>query len=670
MTTVVEETIHGVQIRDPYRWLEDGGLQEAASWIRAQQLICDSYFDDCAEMRPLERIVQNYLDVVIIDQPARVGERYIYRKHFQNQEQACLCVRDISSGQENVLLDPSADGSYASSKIYAIASDGSSLAYEFGQGGEDRKEIRFIDLKNGRLLADRIPRGYSRGLAFALDGYFYCHETPEQTSHHEVRFHRFGSTKDDQTLLRLPRVPGSRLILKADERRLGAFWVRPQGPDLIADLFTVNYSDLPVWSHVFRNRRMPCLPTLHHGDLYALVETESRGSRVIQISETGEELRTVVPASEMPVRQLVFTKDRLFVGSSKQGAACIDCWSLEGVRLPSMSVPPSGSVHLLPGFGQDVRSIFFSFESFDKPPTIYEHVIGSGTSRLWCRREVPGAVKRCEIREVQVASNDGTTFPMTIVAPTDRVANWPQPMIMTSYGGFGAPMTPRFSVLVTILIELGAAFALPHIRGGGEFGKAWHDAGRARKRQAAFDDFIAAAEWLCRNNLTNPEQLGIFGGSNAGLLVGVAMTQRPDLFGAVLCIAPLLDMLRYECFDRAVDWRREYGTAADSCDFHALHAYSPYHHIADDTNYPPTMFVSGDKDDRCNPAHVRKMAAALLNRPAQVAPVIVDYSEERGHSPVLPLSMRVSALARRIAFLCRELNINVPEGPLHDSSCD
>jgi prolyl oligopeptidase len=233
---------------------------------------------------------------------------------------------------------------------------------------------------------------------------------------------------------------------------------------------------------------------------------------------------------------------------------------------------------------------------------------------------------------------------------------------MTSYGGFGVSVTSKFSPLAAIMMELGATFALPHIRGGGDFGKAWHDAGRTRKRQAAFDDFIGAAEWLCQQGVTTPKLLGIFGSSNSGLLVGAVMTQRPELFGAVVCVSPLLDMVRYEAFDRAAQWRSEYGTTDDPEDFKALFAYSPYHRVADDVNYPATLFVSGDKDERCNPAHVRKMAALLQERPAQRSPVIVDYSQERGHSPVLPLSIRVRALARRIAFLCREQQIAITDG--------
>jgi prolyl oligopeptidase len=273
------------------------------------------------------------------------------------------------------------------------------------------------------------------------------------------------------------------------------------------------------------------------------------------------------------------------------------------------------------------------------------------------------------VREVSVTSKDGTPVPLTLVSFARNDTATPRPVIMTSYGGFGVSATPQFSVLVAIMMELGVVFAIPHIRGGGEGGKGWHDAGRARNRQLSFDDFIAAAEWLCQQGLTTPDQIGIFGGSNSGLLVAAAMTQRPDLFSAVLCIAPLLDMVRYELFDHAVKWRYEYGTVEDPKDFRALYAYSPYHHIAEDVNYPAILFVTGDKDDRCNPAHVRKMAARLQDRSAQQLPVVVDYSEERGHSPVLPLSVRVPALVRRVAFLCRELHIPVSNGEFDETPC-
>jgi prolyl oligopeptidase len=223
-------------------------------------------------------------------------------------------------------------------------------------------------------------------------------------------------------------------------------------------------------------------------------------------------------------------------------------------------------------------------------------------------------------------------------------------------------MTPQFSVFVAVMLALGAVFAIPSIRGGSEFGKEWYEAARSKNRQVAFDDFIAGAQWLCDQQITTHEQLAIFGGSNSGLLVGVAMTQRPDLFRAVLCIAPLLDMVRYERFDEARKWRFEYGTVEERDEFASLYAYSPYHHVQEALNYPATLFVAGDKDTRCNPAHVRKMAALLQGRSAQSSAILVDYTSERGHSATLPLNVRIDALTRRVAFVCSELGILVRYG--------
>jgi prolyl oligopeptidase len=220
-------------------------------------------------------------------------------------------------------------------------------------------------------------------------------------------------------------------------------------------------------------------------------------------------------------------------------------------------------------------------------------------------------------------------------------------------------MTPQFSVLVALLVEQGCVFALPNIRGGSEFGPEWHDAAKRRNRQTAFDDFLAGAEWLIRTDRTNSETLAIFGGSNSGLLVGAALTQRPELFRAVICMVPLLDMLRYHLFDNARVWKEEFGTADDCEDFAALAKYSPYHRIVDGVPYPAVMFVSGDADRNCNPMHARKMTARLQEANASGHPIFLDYSPFRGHSPVLPLSERIHALTDRIAFLCDQLGISV-----------
>jgi prolyl oligopeptidase len=230
---------------------------------------------------------------------------------------------------------------------------------------------------------------------------------------------------------------------------------------------------------------------------------------------------------------------------------------------------------------------------------------------------------------------------------------------MTSYGGYGVSMTPQFSIFVAFLIERGCIFALPNIRGGSEFGNQWYEAARRRNRKVAFADFLSAAEWLIKTGRTEQRKLAIFGGSNSGLLVGAAMTQRPDLFRAVVCMVPILDMLRYHLFDNAHVWKEEFGTANDPEDFTALFRYSPYHNVRDDTAYPATMIVSGDSDQNCNPLHARKMTARLQAATVSDLPIILDYSHHRGHSPVLPLTERVEGLTDRMAFLCDQLRLIV-----------
>lgn len=665
LTEPKEEDIHGVTVRDPYRWLEDRALPETDAWIREQQLRCDAYFSACTELAWLERRVEAYLDVEVVDQPARVADRYFYRKRRKGEEQAGLYAREATSNIERLLVDPSREGRYTSVGIYRISPDGSYLAFDHRRGGEDRKEIRFVDLNRGRILPDMIPLGYGRGLVFAGKGYFYSQETEECFDEHMVRHHVFGSSgsmEADAVVFRVPRAPGSRIVLTGDAQRVGVLWLRPDGKDVIADFAIANLRETPTWKIVFREKRAPYNPSLCHDRIFVLAEAGSKGSRLTELSTDGQELRVLIPEKAVPIRHLLIAGDRIFAGYQERALTTIDAWRIDGQRANSVILPTCGTVEVLPALAQGTDSFFYSHQSFDQPLAFYEYFVHSGASILWHQREPKNPLSACHVREEEVISSDGTRIPLTLVSRNHSPAGFPGPVIMTSYGGFGVSMTPQFSVLVAIMMELGATVALPHIRGGSDFGKEWHDAGRARNRQVAYSDFIAAAEWLFQQGVTTRGKLAIFGGSNSGLLVGAAMTQRPDLFGAVLCIAPLLDMVRYEVFDQAVKWRREYGTVSNREDFHALVAYSPYHRIADHINYPATLLVSGDKDDRCNPAHTRKMAARLQERPAQTSPVILDYSRERGHSPALPLSVRIPALARRIAFLCRELRIAIPEG--------
>jgi len=663
-----EEIIHGVLVRDPYRWLEDRSLPETQQWIEEQQVRFEAYFSDCDGIDTLRKRVRKYLNIEVVDQPARIGSLSFYRLRNRDQEQACIYVLDSESGGERLLVNSSGQRPFTSVGIHRISDDASLLAFQVRHGGADATEIRIVDVENGRILPDGIASGYARGFAFASrgDGFYYCHEFPSKNEDSCIRFHSFHDSAIDRVVFNRVRSRGSRLVLTADATHLGAMWVHQCGDEAVGDFFIAPRERDSDWQPVFVEKKLPHNPVLYRGRIFVLSFEGAPNGRIIEVSANGHELRTVVPEDETPLRQVAVAGGRFFASYLRNGYPSVCRWTLEGEAEGEIDIPANGTIHILPQLGSSQESLFYAHESFAEQPSIHEWMPESGKSHVWHSRASSRELDCFLVRDHSFPRQDGTAIPVTLVGRRREAQSGGRPAIMTGYGGFGVPVTPQFSALVAIMMDLGAVFVLPHIRGGGEFGRPWHDAGRGRNRQTAIDDFIAAAEWLFAEGITSPAKLAIFGGSNSGLLVGAAMTQHPDLFRAALCIAPLLDMVRYECFDQAAKWKAEYGSVEDAADFQALLAYSPYHNVQQNVNYPATLFVTGDKDDRCNSAHVRKMAARLQERETQTHPILVDYSDERGHSPALPLSVRVDALMRRLAFFTRELGIEVPAEVRHE----
>lgn len=661
----VEEVLHGVTVTDPYRWLEDRGSPETEEWIACQQGLLSAYFSSVQGLSTLRTRISHFLNVEVIDQVARIGDLCFYRRRDRNQEQACIWVRNMPTAQERVLVNPNEQGPFVSAGIHCISDGGSLLAYEVKQGGEDTKAIHAVDVASGRTLVEHLETGYARGFAFASDntGFYYCHEPAGVTEDHTIRLRRFGRLMEaDRVVLRMARTPRSKLVLMSDQFHFGAAYFHDHGSDVAADFYLASRSQDQQWTCVFANKTLPCAPFLKSKRILVLTEDGAPNGRIVELSEKGVISRIIVPEWEFRIQQVSIAGENVYVSYVIPGKTVVRVYSLSGKYLESLNIPVNGSIKLFPSYGNRSDTLFYSCESFTEPPTIFNYQPETRKSEVWSRRSISLDHARYRIRHNNYLSKDGTEIPMTLVMLNDVGSANERPVILTSYGGFGVSMTPQFSVLVEIMLEFGAVFAVPNIRGGSEFGNTWHEAARRGKRQVAVDDFISAAEFLCAQRVTTPHKLAIFGGSNSGLLVGAALTQRPDLFRAALCIAPLLDMVRYEQFGRARKWETEYGTVTEPADFHALYAYSPYHHIENALNYPSTLFVAGDKDDRCDPAHVRKMAARLQDRVAQQNPILVDYSRERGHSPVLPLSVRIKALTRRVAFLCQELNIPLASG--------
>ncbi len=663
----VEETLHGVRVHDPYRWLEDRSLPETARWIEEQGVRCEAYFSDCPAIDALRNRVRKLLNIEVVDQPARIGSLSFYRRRNRNQEQACIYALDSDTGRERLLVDPSGQGPFTSVGIYRISDDASLLAYQVRRGGGDATEIRIVDVGYGHALPDGIASGYARGFAFASHehGFYYCHEFSSKSENSSIRFHSFHDSAIDRVIFERVCSRGSRLVLTADSIQLGAMWVYQCGTETVGDFFVASQERDGDWQAVFVKKKLPHRPMLYRGRIFVLSYEDAPNGKIVELTLGGRELRTVVPEGEVAPHQVEIAGGGFFLSYLRNGRPSIHRWTMAGEDEGDIEIPANGTIRMLPQLGSQEDGLFFTYESFAQPPSIYEFIPAAGNSQIW-HQGVPSAkADRYIVGERSFPARDGTVIPVTLVARNGREESAERSAIMTSYGGFGVSMTPQFSALVAIMIDLGAVFVLPHIRGGGEFGKPWHDAGCGWNRQTAIYDFIAAAEWLFTSEIASPAKLAIFGGSNSGLLVGAAMTQRPDLFRAALSIAPLLDMVRYESFDQAAKWKAEYGSVQNAEDFHALLAYSPYHNVQRNVNYPATLFVTGDCDDRCNPAHVRKMAARLQKGETQTSPILVDYSEKRGHSAALPLSVRVDALARRLAFLSRELGIEVPAEVRH-----
>ncbi|MGC2766627.1 MAG: prolyl oligopeptidase family serine peptidase, partial [Candidatus Acidiferrum sp.] len=393
--------------------------------------------------------------------------------------------------------------------------------------------------------------------------------------------------------------------------------------------------------------------------LLAITDRDAPNLRIVEVrlrKNTRPEWVDIVPQNVNRISGWIVSEKRIFVSYIRQSTTLVAIFNFAGQQTGEMPIHSDETVRWIAG-SQESDELLIEAESLTEPIGIFRYSASSGKRTLWARRSIPfNSENYCHSR-VWYTSKDGTPIPMFLMGRRDVLDNGVHPTIMTSYGGYGISMTPQFSVFVAFLAERGCLFALPNIRGGSEFGAEWHIAGKRRNKQTAYTDFLCAAEWLIETGRSTPEKFAIFGGSNSGLLVGAALTQRPDLFRAVVCMVPLLDMLRYHLFDNAHIWRDEYGTADDPGDFAVLAGYSPYHQVRQGTAYPATMIVSGDADKNCNPLHARKMTARLQTANVSALPILLDYSKHRGHSPVLPLTERIEALTDRMAFLCDQLQV-------------
>lgn len=659
------EVLHGVQVPDPFRWLEDQNSSRTRSWIEQQTSYARSYLDQIPGRERIRERVREFLAVDTYDSIQRVGDRYFFRKRNAAQEQPCIYMREGATGEDQLLLDP-ADrntGKFTAIRPVRVSSDGRLLLYEVKDGGERTGIFECFDIYNRKTLPDVLPRGYLRGFAFAPDnkGFYYVHESIGEGSpfHRTAYFHLLGTPRsEDREIFCAGRHDKIRLCLTSDATRLG-FLVYRFLEKTHTDFYVAPLDSVTTPEPIVKDVDYGFSPLLIAGKILALTDRDAPNLRIVEIPAAKSDQTAwieLIPENTDRIRSWVVTGERIFVSYVHVTTTRIAVFDLAGLKIGEIPVHADESVRLTGGSDAS-DEVLIETESLTEPIAIFRCSESNRKRKLWAKKTAPFDSANFRHAQVWYASKDGTPIPMTLMGHRDVLATGSHPTIMTAYGGHGISVTPRFSTFVAVLAERGCLFALPNIRGGSELGAQWHDAAKRQRRQTAYDDFLCAAEWLVEAGRTQPGSLAIFGGSNSGLLVGVAMTQRPELFRAVLCLMPIMDMLRYHLFDTADMWRDEYGTADDPDDFAALARYSPYHHVSDDCAYPATMIVSGDADKNCNPLHARKMTARLQAANSSSNPIVLDYSKFRGHSPVQPLSQRIESLTDRLAFICDQLQL-------------
>jgi prolyl oligopeptidase len=663
----VTETLHGVPVTDPYRWLEDQDSPRTRAWIEEQTCYARTYLDRIPGRKLIRERIREFLAVETYDSLQKIGNRYFFRKRLPDQEQPCIYMRDGADGEDQLLIDPATRGTgvHTAIKPLRVSPDGRLLLYEVKEGGERTGTFELLEIETRKRLPDLLPRGYLRGFAFAPDGksFYYTHEAldTKRPFYRAAYDHVLGTPfSEDREIFFAGEDEKIRLGLFSESTQL-IFFVYRFLEKTLTDIYLKPLEGDGLPKPIFRGIDYS-LGVRFLGDrILAITDREASNRRIVEIRlrNNGEhEWIDIIPESDTSINNWFVVGDRIFVSYLKQMTQQIVIFDSSGQKMGEMPVRNDETLRII-GASPESDELLLETESFAEPIRIFRYSARSNERTLWAKRSIPFDSASYGYSQIWYMSKDDTRIPMFLVGRREVLDRGGHPTIMTSYGGYGVSMTPQFSIFVAFLMERGCLFALPNIRGGSEFGVEWHNAAKRRNRQTAYDDFLCAAEWLIKTGRTSPGKLVIFGGSNSGLLVGAALTQRPDLFCAVVCMVPMLDMLRYHLFDNAHVWRDEFGTVDDPDDFVVLAKYSPYHQVRDGVAYPATMIVSGDADRNCNPLHARKMTARLQAANVSERPIFLDYSKFRGHSPVLPLGERIEALTDRMAFLCDQLQLPV-----------
>jgi len=666
------EILHGESIPDPYRWLEQGDDPRTQAWTASQNALTESLLAAVPARARLRARLDELLSIGALSTPEPVAGRYFYQRRDGRQNQPVLYVREGRDGEDRVLIDPNqldAQGTTALDWFYP-SEDGRLLAYGLSENGSEQSLLHVLEVDSGAPLPDRIPRTRSADLAWLPDGsgFYYTRypaggEVPEGEEHYHrsVFFHRLGTDSAGDPLIFRP----------AEKEHWPGVGLSPDGRWLVIGVArTFDQTDLYLQDLVAGTPPVPVAK-----DVAATFDGEVvRGRLYLRTNLDAPTYRLYVVEPERPAREgwreivpprtdavldgFRIAGSTLALSYLERAASRLRLADLEGNGVREVALPTIGSLFGLSG-EWDGDELYYGFTSYTVPPTVYRLALPAGTTELWRRVDADLDPSRYEVRQVGYPSRDGTEVTMFVVHRSGLPRDGANPVYLSGYGGFNISMTPAFSRSLLLWLERGGVVAIPNIRGGGEYGEAWHQGGMLGHKQNSFDDFIAAAEWLMRERYTRPERLAAAGGSNGGLLMGAVLTQRPELFGAVVIQVPLLDMLRYHRFLIARLWIPEYGSAEDPEQFRWLRAYSPYHHVRDGVRYPAVLLATAESDTRVDPMHARKMAARLQAATSSDRPVLLRLEARAGHGAGKPLNKVLDELTDTWTFVFWQLGVEV-----------
>ena len=667
---------HGVEVADPYRWLEDPSSQSTQDWIKAQNELTFNYLAKIPVREKIQQRLTQLWDYEKYGIPFKRGERYFYSKNDGLQNQNILYTLTSLDGEPKVLIDPNqwSDDGTVSLSNYSVSDDGKFIAYGISSSGSDWREWKVKNIETGEDLTDHLQWVKFSGVSWTNDnqGFFYSryNEPNDNTKFEDINYyqklyyHRLGTSQsEDKLIYHRPdqkqwmfngkvTEDGRYLIIYVsqgtDSRNL-IFYQDLENPKgevvkLISD-FEASYSFVDNDGSVF----------------WLQTDLDAPRSRLIAIDinqPEREKWQEIIPQQEETLRYVGLLNNQFVANYLQDAHTVIKILNLDGILVRQVDLPGIGSAG---GFGgkRDDKETFYYFTSFNTPTTIYRYDMVTVNSTIFRQPEVEFNLDEFETKQIFYSSKDGTKIPMFISYKKGLKLDGNNPTYLYAYGGFNISLTPNFSVSQVVWMEMGGIYAVANLRGGGEYGEEWHKAGMKLNKQNVFDDFIWGAQWLIENKYTSSKKLAIAGGSNGGLLVGACMTQRPDLFAAALPAVGVMDMLRFPKFTIGWAWCAEYGNPEENeADFQAIYRYSPLHNLKPGTAYPATLITTADHDDRVVPAHSFKFAAALQAAHSSNMPVLIRIETKAGHGAGKPTTKIIEEVADKWSFLVENLEIN------------